>query len=156
MCDPDYNAYTEDVNPRPEGTKTNLRSAGFHVHVGYDNKNVKKSLKIIKALDIFLGIPSVLLDKDTKRRSLYGKAGSFRLQPWGVEYRVLSSFMMSTPELTRFVYNQTMAAMRNGELLLNGIWNKVDIQKAINENDTKTAQYVCDLLGFMLPNVIND
>ena len=155
-CDPDYNAYTEDVNPRPEGAKTNLRSAGFHVHVGYDNKNVRRSLKIVKMLDIFLGVPSVLLDKDTKRRSLYGKAGSFRLQPWGVEYRVLSSFMMSTPELTRFVYDQTFAAVRSGELFLNGIGNRVDIQKIINENDTETAQHVCDLLGFMLPNVKND
>lgn len=25
---PDYNAYTEDMNPRPEGFKDNLRSAG--------------------------------------------------------------------------------------------------------------------------------
>ena len=27
-CSPDYNAYTEDVNPRPEWFKDNLRSAG--------------------------------------------------------------------------------------------------------------------------------
>lgn len=27
-CDPDYNAYTETVNPKPEGANTNLRSAG--------------------------------------------------------------------------------------------------------------------------------
>ena len=27
-CEPDFNAYTADINPKPEGEKTNLRSAG--------------------------------------------------------------------------------------------------------------------------------
>ena len=27
-CEPDYNAYTQDKNPRPDGFKDNLRSAG--------------------------------------------------------------------------------------------------------------------------------
>ena len=27
-CQSDYNAYTEEVNPKPEGGKTNIRSAG--------------------------------------------------------------------------------------------------------------------------------
>ena len=28
LCSEDFCAYTEDVNPKPEGTSTNLRSAG--------------------------------------------------------------------------------------------------------------------------------
>jgi len=36
-CDIDYNAYTMKANPKPKGTSTNLRSAGFHIHVGYEN-----------------------------------------------------------------------------------------------------------------------
>jgi hypothetical protein len=28
LCSEDFNAYTEDVNPKPEGATTNLRSAG--------------------------------------------------------------------------------------------------------------------------------
>lgn len=28
LCSADYNAYTEDVNPKPDGFKDNLRSAG--------------------------------------------------------------------------------------------------------------------------------
>ena len=27
-CDPDYNVYTEEANPKPEGSKTNLRCCG--------------------------------------------------------------------------------------------------------------------------------
>ena len=28
LCEPDFNAYTESMNPRPDGFKDNLRSAG--------------------------------------------------------------------------------------------------------------------------------
>ena len=111
MCDPDYNAYTEEVNPKPEGASTNLRSAGFHVHVGYPNQNYETSVNIVKWMDVFLGVPSLLLDPDTERRKLYGKAGCFRLQPWGVEYRVLSSYMMHNETFIRYVYKQTMTAV---------------------------------------------
>lgn len=82
-CDVDYNAYTESPNPKPEGSKTNLRSAGFHIHVGYDNPNIDSSLLIVKYLDMYLGVPSVIYDKDKRRRSLYGKAGCFRLTSYG-------------------------------------------------------------------------
>lgn len=82
-CDVDYNAYTEAPNPKPEGSKTNLRSAGFHIHIGYKDNNIDTSVALVKYLDMYLGIPSVVKDKDKRRRSLYGKAGSFRLTPYG-------------------------------------------------------------------------
>lgn len=82
-CDVDYNAYTMKANPKPKGTSTNLRSGGFHIHVGYENPDVDTSLALVKYMDAFLGIPSVVKDKDNKRRSLYGKAGCFRLTDYG-------------------------------------------------------------------------
>lgn len=82
-CDVDYNAYTMSANPKPKGTLTNLRSAGFHIHVGYNNPNTDTSLTLVKYMDAFLGIPSVVKDKDKRRRSLYGKAGCFRLTDYG-------------------------------------------------------------------------
>ena len=82
-CDVDYNAYTEDANPRPNGTNTNLRSCGFHIHIGYANNNIDTSVALVKYLDMYLGIPSVIKDRDKRRRSLYGKAGSFRLTRYG-------------------------------------------------------------------------
>ena len=71
------------ANPKPKGTSTNLRSAGFHIHVGYENPDVDTSLSLVRYMDVFLGIPSVVKDKDKKRRSLYGKAGCFRLTDYG-------------------------------------------------------------------------
>lgn len=82
-CDVDYNAYTKAPNLKPEGTKTNLRSCGFHIHIGYSNNNIDTSLALVKYLDLYLGVPSVIKDRDKKRRSLYGKAGCFRLTPYG-------------------------------------------------------------------------
>ncbi len=82
-CSVDYNVYTKSANPKPNGEQTNLRSAGMHIHVSYENNNINTSLDIIRILDVFLGIPSVILDNDSKRRELYGKAGCFRLKDYG-------------------------------------------------------------------------
>lgn len=141
-CDADYNVYTECVNEKPTCDDANLRSAGFHVHVGYDGFNTNTSLQIVKMLDLYLGIPSILVDPDTKRRSLYGKAGNFRLQPWGVEYRVLSSFMMSNDDLISKVYNNTITAIAS----LNE-FGPIDIdpelvQSIINGNDKTKAKQI--------------
>ena len=110
-CSVDFNVYTEEPNPKPEGTKTRTRSSGFHIHCGYSNPNIDTSLLLIKYLDAYLGVPSVLKDPDTKRRSLYGKAGCFRLTGYGCEYRVLSSAMMKDIETLEFVWCQLAKAI---------------------------------------------
>lgn len=138
-CDPDYNVYTEDVNPKPKNaSRTNLRSAGFHIHVGYDNHNIDDSLALIKYLDAYLGVPSLLLDKDTKRRSLYGKAGCFRLTPYGVEYRTLSSAMMEDSITLNFVWKQLQKAIdayNSGVAIPHPSY----VRKAIDESDVNLA-----------------
>lgn len=110
-CMPDYNVYTGRTNPKPHGEKTNLRSAGFHIHIGYNSPNIDSSMELIKYLDMYLGIPSVLYDKDTRRRSLYGQAGCFRLTSYGCEYRVLSSAMMKDTSTLNFVWDQLEKAI---------------------------------------------
>src|SRR5574344_865092 len=52
-CDVDYNAWTALANPKPEGNKTNLRSCGFHIHIGYSNPNIDTSLELVKYLDTY-------------------------------------------------------------------------------------------------------
>lgn len=104
-CMPDFNCYTEDVNPRPCGETTNLRSVGYHIHVGYDNPTEDQSIKMIKYFDAFVGVPSVLLDNDMERRSLYGKAGSFRFTKYGFEYRVLSGFWLQSETTIALTWN---------------------------------------------------
>ena len=56
-------------------------------------------------------MPSVLFDTDVRRRTLYGKAGSFRLQPWGVECRMLSAAMYANEKLMKIVWNGIIQAI---------------------------------------------
>ena len=112
-CDPDFNAWTNKVNPRPKCNDKTLRSAGGHIHIGYEFPNLLAKVNLIKYLDLFLAVPSVLLDEGTRRRELYGEPGAFRPTPYGVEYRVLSNFWIFKPELIDWVYNNTWDAMES-------------------------------------------
>ena len=142
-CEPDLNPYLKKINPKPEAKDWNLRCVGGHIHIGYPNPNQETSEKIVKAFDIFVALPCLLIDKDDRRRELYGKAGAFRFkEPWGVECRVLSNFWIHSDELMKFVYNRTIAAVN---CVLDGdidfILDKYssDVVKAINTNNKKLA-----------------
>lgn len=135
---PDYNVYTEKKNKKPNAKNQNLRSAGFHIHVGYDHPAVPESLRIVKLLDIFLGIPSVIIDPDKKRRELYGKAGAFRLTKYGVEYRTLSSYMMSKDSILNLVWDLLALAINFGGSP--NAFDKNQIQYIINESDIEEAK----------------
>lgn len=95
-CDPDFNVWTRRVNPRPKASDPTFRTAAAHVHIGWDNPVVEDQENLIRAADLFVSIPSVLEDKDKKRRELYGKAGAFRFKPYGVEHRVLSNYWIDS------------------------------------------------------------
>ncbi len=145
-CSVDYNVYTESENPKPDGESTNLRSAGCHIHVGYFMPTVGVSLTLIKYLDMFLGVPSVLLDADRKRRSLYGKAGCFRLCPYGFEYRTLSSKMYSTDQYMEVIWEGVQLAIwayNNGVSLASA----EEVKQAINNSDTKMAKAIMKWSG---------
>lgn len=132
-CEPDFNAWTKEINPRPLATDMNLRSCGGHVHVGFTGLD---RIDVVRAMDVFLGAPSTLLDNDTKRRQLYGKAGCHRPKPYGVEYRTLSNFWIFKDELVKWVYDQTAKAV---EFVAKG--NTIDqesgelVQRCINLGD---------------------
>lgn len=138
-CDPDFDVYTLAPNTPPD-SKGQLRSAGGHIHVGYEQPNFQHNLKIVRAMDLFLGIPSILLDKDTERKKMYGKAGAYREKPYGVEYRVLSNFWIQNEITTEWAFNQTMKAVQYAS---EEDWiddeTSVNIQLAINNQDLDLA-----------------
>ena len=71
---------------------------------------------LVKQLDWYLGGWSIARDENTERRSLYGKAGACRIKDYGVEYRVLSNFWVTTRDRRLAVWNrmvQAIADMRN-------------------------------------------
>jgi len=137
-CEPDYSAYTKDVNPKPN-VDVGFRTAAGHVHIGWTEGAAGEfhdelCMQIVKWMDIYLGLPSVLMDSDVKRRSLYGKAGAYRPKSYGVEYRVVSNFWLSDDKYMEFVYSSVIKAMT----------------QAIKGNHVPKA------LEFQLQSIIND
>lgn len=109
-CEPDLNVYLKEVNEPPK-SNGNLRSCGGHLHVGYDNPTIETSELIVKAMDVTLGLHSVSLDEDFRRKEMYGKAGCFRFKDYGVEYRTLSNFWIKNDNLIKWAYNGAMKAI---------------------------------------------
>ena len=137
-CDPDYNAWTFETN-EVERTDLTLRTSGGHIHVGYEGHNPNTNIDIIRAMDLFLGLPSIIMDTDTERRKMYGKAGAYRHKPkYGVEYRVLSTFWTENEELMKWAFEQTQKAI---EFVNAGgiITNPDDIINVINNSDAEKA-----------------
>jgi len=149
-CEPDYDAWKQIENPKPTCDDPTLRTAGGHVHVGTD----VDMLTGIKAMDLFLGVPSILLD-DTeasrKRRQLYGKAGALRPKNYGFEYRTLSNFWVFSEELIEWVYQQTKDAMRYSKKI--SISDGKKIQACINKGDKDVASALVAHYGLALPTL---
>lgn len=142
-CDPDYNAWTDRLNEAPD-SKTNLRTCGGHIHIGYDNPDMEISIKLVKALDIFLGVPSILLDPDKERKKMYGKAGAYRLKPYGVEYRGLSNYWLAEDDSLKLIFNgvrMAVAMMNSSDSYLDRMSDEMQlkIQTCINTGDEKLA-----------------
>ncbi|MCA2570680.1 hypothetical protein [Microcystis sp. M42BS1] len=143
-CEPDFNAWLREQNPRPKAGNKLLRSAGGHVHIG-GIKDVQEKETAVRLMDILAAVPLSYLDKDTRRMQLYGKAGCFRFKPYGVEYRTLSNYWTRSPELMRFVFNaaKTAAEVASDPILaqeVDGIGQYV--QAAINDGDQDARNFV--------------
>lgn len=135
-CEPDLNAWLMEENPRPNSPDKNLRSAGGHIHVGSDIA-INDPIAVVRAMDLFLGVPSTQLDSGTLRRELYGKAGAFRFKDYGVEYRTLSNFWIFSDHLLEWAYRGTQKALEfvaNKETMKDG--HDQLIQACINNSDT--------------------
>ena len=156
-CDPDLDCWTNKINDGPD-PYTTLRTAGGHVHVGYDNPTEARSLEVACILEYILGVPSVVLDGDTDRRSMYGQSGSCRIKPYGVEYRVLSNFWLGTDDLKRWVFNTT-ALILNLELKqLENLAPRELVRAIIDGSDVEGAKDLIRHLeknveGFYMPKV---
>ena len=143
------------------------RPAGGHLHFGGNEstavKNALNDVNIIVPLfDIIVGNTCVLVDRNEgnkRRREMYGRAGEYRLKPYGIEYRTVSNFWLQHPHLMSMVMGLgrlaiSIAVAGEGKNLMNLV-NMSDIEKAINDNDydlamsnfNKIIDYVIELTG---------
>jgi len=96
-CSPDRSIYGMNSGvPRQDPTRINWRTSGGHIHLSIAGVLQDASLveNTILWCDSILGLADVIMEHSEKglhRREMYGQAGKFRIQKWGVEYRTPSS-----------------------------------------------------------------
>lgn len=152
-CDPDFNGWTLEMNPRPDPEGKPMRTASGHVHIGwgegfdvYDSDHFKECARVARQMDYYLGIHSLDWDPDPTRRLLYGKAGAFRVKPYGMEYRVLSNRWLDNEGLIRRVYTGVqngMTALAAGKIAEDHYGGLA--QKIIDGNDLNWRKNYPDL-----------
>lgn len=111
-CNPYNKAWKNQVVAAENLAKSQMRSAGFHIHIGYNrlNKSIRKNqldMAIAKAYDFFCITPSRMHSNDEFRNKNYGEYGAYRNKPYGIEVRSLGGFF-SKDEYLDWVYEQTI------------------------------------------------
>lgn len=137
-CKPDYNARSKklnDPNKKVSALVETARTAGCHIHIGIPGWNPKgedrgeyvfyspenkewaeKAVNLLKWIDLFVGLKSVVYDIPSDRRNVYGKSGDFRFTAHGIEYRTLSNFPLLHPAIFE---NLFLIAENIGNKMLN-------------------------------------
>lgn len=142
-CAISHNAWTEEAEFIQPKKRSNLRAAGLHLHAGYKNPDYDTNILYIRAMDLMAGIPSVIMEPFDERKKVgYGKAGNHRHCSYGVEYRSLSSYFASTPELLTWAFNTCHSAAK---FINDGRIEEInsrgdEIQSTINKNNKKAAE----------------
>ena len=160
-CEPDFCVWTRSINEFDESKRDllqTMRSSGGHVHVGFTDNGGAPTIDsqelVVMFLDLFLGVPSVVLDKDHDRRKLYGKAGAFRPKPYGVEYRVLSNFWIAHESLREWVFNNTYKALlyANDSAYRRALLDRhEDIIQTINTQNVRKVNDLVAQFGVTMP-----
>lgn len=154
-CEGDLDAWFMEEPTAPDPFSVgNYRSAGGHIHLGFPEEDNEFRLSVAKTLDALVGMPSVLLDSDQKRRKLYGQGGRVRIKPYGVEYRVPSNFWLQSEQYMAWVFEQARIAYEN-PLLINDLIRTEEsawtLRQTINSSDVSQAQKWCHEWGINVP-----
>lgn len=164
-CDPDFDSWTLRMNQVDSSSAVeNFRSAGGHFHIGHKEKTKEMlsddygKIEVVKMMDIFMGIPSILLDSDPSsppRRKLYGRAGAHRPKKYGVEYRALGNFWIQSPDLVQIMYELADIAVNltlegQSTSIIKGI-GEDRVQSIINGSNKRSARAAFKRLFRYLP-----
>ena len=166
-CEPSFCCYTgiESPRPRPEDVG-NLRSFGFHIHIGFkpnEHTTIELYELLVKAMDINLGVASIIIDNDAERRQIYGNAGDFRFKRVNedlhiVEYRTLGAAMHASDERLRFCFQQTLAAI---DMVNNCSVESINqlgetAEEIINNGDVDAAIAFVNKMGIIISESIHE
>ncbi len=104
-CDPDNDAIDDSYESKIRNlTHWNKRGAGGHIHLGVPDYPTlhEDIIPAIRLMAVTVGntyIKNVVdLESEIERQEVFGKAGRFRTQPWGLEYRTPSNAWLLNEE----------------------------------------------------------
>ena len=115
-CKPSMNAYGLHGNDPGDPYELKIRFSGGHIHLGIPGLTNAMRVRVVKVLDAILGVYStVLFDYENhgmgaNRRLYYGLPGEYRPTKYGLEYRVLSSAWLQSPQLHDTIFNLAIAS----------------------------------------------
>lgn len=137
---PDTDCMTKDEHEmfNQERMKKNLRTSGFHIHIGYSNPDIETNRELVKLFEKHVTMALLPLDLDNhNRRSMYGKSGSYRNKPYGVECRSLGGYFIANNKTIGKVWDLTQIAINKfneGERVTTEEFKK--IKQIINNKQT--------------------
>jgi len=162
-CSSSYNVYHDAGCPPPDPRSYPYRFAGGHIHIGHGCKLPGVVIsEVIKGLDAILGVIGVSMSAgidSPERRTMYGRAGEFRLPPHGIEYRVLSNFWLSHPCIYHLVFELMRLTCR---MAITGVyqicWDAKEEQtrEVINNNDINGARKILETNKHVILCMINN
>jgi Phage phiEco32-like COOH.NH2 ligase-type 2 len=155
-CEPSYNAYEMRGKPVENPRLLKYRFTGGHMHYGpwlqYPNYE-----RIVKVLDKILGVWAVgtarILDSPI-RRQYYGMAGEYRKPEYGVnehgrkiygvEYRTLSNFWLSSPPLMQATWDIGRLCVKLAGTRFGRLWaaDEKEVIETINNCDYQQANKI--------------
>lgn len=187
-CDPSLLFYDNDLKisqPVVDPRTVRYRSTGYHVHLGlakpnyyahFDDKKLTEAatllhttsgrVRLVRMCDMIVGLPAVLLERDTDavniRRNVlgYGRAGEFREQPHGFEYRTLGPWPMMHPIWGWWANSAVRDAL---QLVLAGVDEELikkipgrEISDTINTNDMAKALRLWTVVKRTLKDLVSN
>lgn len=124
---------------------------GGHIHFGLSEEQIRHRIAV-EYLDHYVGSLSLLLEKRSdalkRREDSYGAMGDMRGQPWGFEYRPMSSWL-STPYIAAAMLCLSKTVMY--EVMNN---SKFDWHKFVTSRDFKDCNQ--ERLREIFPQIWND
>jgi hypothetical protein len=158
-CSPDFDAHDRGEPLRPpcpadfRRGEGELRFAGGHVHLGYDNVSSIPDYVVAALADLMIGLPSIGVDSQADRRAWYGTAGRYRPTSYGIEYRSLSNFWLFDAACTRDVGSRALrlcGALENPRLvnLIRTIYNSMPWADVIHAINTENVELAADLVTY--------
>lgn len=157
-CKPSHNFWDKEAVVGVNGDEYLMRSGSGHPHFGLkapifdEARGIDHRERVIPLMDACLGNTLVLIDRDPgniERRKHYGRAGEWRPQPHGLEYRTPSNFWLRAyplmdlvfclGKLALWVLEETLEERADVEGYLCERVNFQKVRQAINENDKDLA-----------------